>query len=114
LWELVTVTQLVGPGLVPAPLDVLTVFWERLTGNQIWLDIDMSCQRVLLGLACGIAAAIPVAFLRLLPRRQRREMTQPGDQLQRRGRRDPESDHGRQVFRSESLSRDDRLRRAWI
>ena len=63
LWELVTASHLVKPGLVPTPLDVATVFWQRLAHEQLWLDIYMSCQRVLLGLLFGIAAAIPVAFL---------------------------------------------------
>lgn len=63
LWEIVSVTHLAGSDLVPAPLQVLAVFWHRLAYNQLWLDAYMSCQRVFLGLICGIAAAIPVAFL---------------------------------------------------
>jgi sulfonate transport system permease protein len=62
LWELITVTGMVGAGLVPSPVQVWSAFWQQLTTDQLWLDIYMSSQRVFLGLACGIALAIPVAF----------------------------------------------------
>lgn len=62
LWELITVTGMVGAGLVPSPVQVWSTFWQQLTTDQLWLDIYMSSQRVFLGLACGIALAIPVAF----------------------------------------------------
>jgi NitT/TauT family transport system permease protein len=63
IWELVTQTHLVNPGLVPTPVEVLQTFWDRLVNDRLWLDIYMSCERVLIGLACGIVAAIPVAFV---------------------------------------------------
>jgi NitT/TauT family transport system permease protein len=63
VWQLITAAHLVGTGLVPSPLEVLSTFWISITRNQLWIDIYMSCQRVALGLACGIALAVPVAFL---------------------------------------------------
>jgi NitT/TauT family transport system permease protein len=63
LWELITVTGLVSTGLVPTPVQVLSTFWHQLTVEGLWLDVYMSCQRVVLGLICGIALAVPVAFL---------------------------------------------------
>jgi NitT/TauT family transport system permease protein len=63
LWELVTESHLVSPGLVPSPLQVMETFWKQLTQNRLWLDVSMSCQRVFLGLVSGIALAVPVAFV---------------------------------------------------
>ena len=63
LWELITVTGLVSTVLVPTPVQVLSAFWHQLTVERLWLDVYMSCQRVVLGLICGITLAVPVAFL---------------------------------------------------
>jgi NitT/TauT family transport system permease protein len=63
LWELVTVSGLVSSGLVPTPVQVLATFWHQLTVGDLWFDVYMSCQRVVLGLVCGIALAVPVAFM---------------------------------------------------
>jgi sulfonate transport system permease protein len=63
IWQLITAAHLAGTGLVPSPLEVLATFWTGITRNQLWIDMYMSCQRVALGLASGIALAIPVAFL---------------------------------------------------
>jgi NitT/TauT family transport system permease protein len=63
VWHLIPATGLVSVALVPTPLQVLLKFWEQLTTNRLWLDMYMSLQRVTLGLACGIALAVPVGFL---------------------------------------------------
>jgi NitT/TauT family transport system permease protein len=63
LWELVTLTGMFGAELVPSPIQVWSTFWKQLTTDRLWLDIYMSSQRVILGLACGIVLAIPVAFV---------------------------------------------------
>lgn len=63
LWEFITVTGLVSTALVPTPVQVLTTFWRQLTTQGLWFDVYMSCQRVALGLVCGISLAIPVAFV---------------------------------------------------
>jgi NitT/TauT family transport system permease protein len=63
LWQVITVTGLVSTALVPTPVQVLSTFWRQLTVDGLWFDVYMSCQRVILGLVCGIALAIPVAFL---------------------------------------------------
>lgn len=63
LWELVTLTGMFGAELVPSPIQVWSTFWKQLTTERLWLDIYMSSQRVILGLACGIVLAIPVAFV---------------------------------------------------
>ncbi|HEY7244000.1 MAG TPA: ABC transporter permease [Xanthobacteraceae bacterium] len=62
LWQLVTLTGMAGNELVPSPIQVWSTFWKQLTTDRLWLDIYMSSQRVLLGLASGIVLAIPVAF----------------------------------------------------
>ncbi len=61
-WELLTHTGIVGAGLVPSPIQVWLTFWKQLTTDRLWLDAYMSSQRVILGLACGIVLAVPVAF----------------------------------------------------
>jgi NitT/TauT family transport system permease protein len=63
IWALIPMTGLVSPALVPSPAHCLAKFWELMTQNGLWLDMLLSCQRVLLGLASGIALAIPVAFV---------------------------------------------------
>jgi len=61
-WYLVRLSGLVSPGLVPAPHQVLQQFWRLMTGQQLWLDMYMSFQRVVIGVALGIALALPVGF----------------------------------------------------
>jgi NitT/TauT family transport system permease protein len=63
LWELITLSGMVGAELVPSPFQVWSTFWKEITGGGLWLDIYMSSQRVILGLACGIVLAVPVAFV---------------------------------------------------
>jgi NitT/TauT family transport system permease protein len=62
LWYAVRASGLVKPELVPAPAEVFAQFWRMLTTQRLWLDMLMSFQRVLLGVALGIAAAVPVGF----------------------------------------------------
>jgi NitT/TauT family transport system permease protein len=63
LWYGVRASGLVNPGLIPAPHAVLTKFWELLRGGRLGLDIVMSTQRVLIGVALGVTLAVPVGFL---------------------------------------------------
>ena len=63
IWALIPLTGLVSPALVPSPAHCLAKFWELMTRGTLWLDMLLSCERVLLGLASGILLAIPVAFL---------------------------------------------------
>ena len=62
LWYAVRESGLVKPALVPSPAEVARQFWRMLTTQRLWLDMYMSFQRVLLGVAFGIAAAVPVGF----------------------------------------------------
>ena len=55
--------ELLAPGLVPTPGQVLAKFWEQITKNKLYFDMYMSFQRVTLGLLFGITLAVPVAFL---------------------------------------------------
>lgn len=63
LWYLVRVSGLVKPSLVPTPWDVLTTWWELVAEAGFLMDMYMSTQRVVLGVALGIMAAVPVGFL---------------------------------------------------
>lgn len=62
-WHLVPASGLVSPALVPTPWQVLQQFWEHMTTKRLWLDMLMSFQRVTIGLALGIALAVPIGFL---------------------------------------------------
>ena len=63
LWYLVRVSGLVQASLVPTPLAVLTKWWSLVTEAGFLVDMYMSTQRVVLGVALGIIAAVPVGFL---------------------------------------------------
>ncbi len=63
LWYAVRESGLVKSELVPSPAQVLGQFWRMLTTQRLWLDMYMSFQRVVLGVAFGIVCAVPVGFL---------------------------------------------------
>ncbi len=63
LWYAVRMSGLVSPALIPTPWDVLTRFWSLLWQGSLAMDILMSTQRVVIGVALGIALAVPVGFL---------------------------------------------------
>ena len=63
LWYGVRVSGLVNPALVPSPVQVTEQFITLMTRQRLWLDMYMSFQRVLLGVAFGIVLAVPVGFL---------------------------------------------------
>jgi NitT/TauT family transport system permease protein len=63
LWYGVRASGLVKPSLVPTPGEVAVRFWELLWGGRLGLDIVMSTQRVLIGVALGILLAVPVGFM---------------------------------------------------
>ncbi|WP_073103803.1 ABC transporter permease [Pollutimonas bauzanensis] len=62
-WALLRASGLINPGLLPSPLSVLVEFWTRLTQGNLLINIVMSTQRVVFGLALGMLVAIPVSFL---------------------------------------------------
>jgi NitT/TauT family transport system permease protein len=63
LWYAIAFSGLINPALVPTPDRVARRFWELLTTARLPLDILMSTQRVVIGVALGIVAAVPVGFL---------------------------------------------------
>jgi NitT/TauT family transport system permease protein len=63
LWYAVRLSGLVNPALVPTPWEVMAKFWTLLWNEGLALDILMSTQRVVVGVALGIAAAVPVGFV---------------------------------------------------
>lgn len=63
LWYLVRISGLVKPSLIPTPGDVASRFWWLLMEQNFALDIYMSTQRVVLGVAFGIVCAVPVGFI---------------------------------------------------
>ena len=63
VWYAIAFSGLINPALVPTPDRVARRFWELLTTARLPLDILMSTQRVVIGVALGIVAAVPVGFL---------------------------------------------------
>ena len=63
LWYAVAYSGLVNPSLVPTPHQVAAKFWQLLTTARLPIDIWMSTQRVFVGVALGIALAVPVGFV---------------------------------------------------
>ena len=63
IWALLWWSGFVDPGLLPSPAEVLRQFIKMMTEKQLWLDILLSSRRVLLGVVCGLAIAIPVGFV---------------------------------------------------
>ena len=63
IWYAVRWSGLVKPALVPAPAEVAARFWTMLTRERFVMDIAMSSERVVLGVALGILCAVPVGFV---------------------------------------------------
>jgi NitT/TauT family transport system permease protein len=63
LWYAVRASGLVSAALVPTPGEVVTRFWNLLWQGTLAMDILMSTQRVVIGVALGIALAVPVGFV---------------------------------------------------
>ena len=61
-WYAVHYSGLINPALVPAPHAVAQKFAELL-GGRLPMDILMSTRRVVVGVALGITAAVPVGFV---------------------------------------------------
>ena len=61
-WYGVRASGLVSPALVPAPHQVAAKFVELLH-ERLLVDIWMSTQRVFVGVALGVALAVPVGFV---------------------------------------------------
>lgn len=62
LWYGVAYSGLISPALVPTPHAVAGRAWELMSQGRLPQDIWMSTQRVFIGVAFGIALAVPVGF----------------------------------------------------
>ncbi|HEV8613040.1 MAG TPA: hypothetical protein VGQ73_05985, partial [Gemmatimonadales bacterium] len=63
LWYAIHASGIVNPALVPTPAQVFRQFLRMLRTQRLWMDMYMSSQRVVIGVVCGIALAVPVGFL---------------------------------------------------
>lgn len=63
IWALIWWGGFVDRGLLPSPLEVMRHFFSMMAEKQLWLDILLSSRRVLIGVICGLAIAVPVGFL---------------------------------------------------
>ncbi|PHY05706.1 MAG: ABC transporter permease [Alcaligenaceae bacterium] len=63
LWYAIAYSGFVNPALVPTPHAVALQFQDLLFNGRLLRDIGMSTQRVALGVALGISAAVPVGFM---------------------------------------------------
>ena len=62
-WYAIALSGMVNASLMPTPHQVAARLWELTNGGRLPRDIWMSTQRVFLGVALGIALAVPVGFL---------------------------------------------------
>jgi sulfonate transport system permease protein len=63
VWYAVRASGVVNPALIPAPHAVAVRFYELLTREGLLLDAFASARRIFIGVALGIALAVPVGFL---------------------------------------------------
>lgn len=63
VWYAVRLSGLVNPALVPAPHAVAARFADLLWNQGLLTDVAVSTRRVFVGVAVGIALAVPVGFL---------------------------------------------------
>lgn len=61
-WQASSNWGLLKPGLVPQPLTVARVLVDGLASGDLLSDLIVSSQRVVVGIAIGMAAAIPLGF----------------------------------------------------
>ena len=62
-WWAMWAVGFVDPGLLPSPAEVFRQFMTLMVEKQLWLDMLLSARRVLIGVVCGLALAIPVGFM---------------------------------------------------
>lgn len=63
LWQVVAVTDLFGPNLVPTPLRVLSAMLDLFASGDGLPALLASTQRVVLGVVIGVSLATPVGFV---------------------------------------------------
>ena len=63
IWGLIWWSNIFDRGLLPAPWEVLDSLIVQMAEKELWLDIVLSARRVLVGVFCGLAIAMPVGFL---------------------------------------------------
>lgn len=61
-WQAASTWGLLKPGLVPQPLTVAEVLVDGLWSGSLLSDLLVSTRRVVIGIAIGMAAAVPLGF----------------------------------------------------
>lgn len=62
-WQLVTATGVFSASQLPAPADVVAALGDLLRRGQLWIHLEASISRVLLGYLAGAAAALALGSL---------------------------------------------------
>jgi sulfonate transport system permease protein len=62
-WQLVTATGVFSASQLPPPADVVAALGELLRRGQLWIHLEASISRVLLGYLAGAAAALALGSL---------------------------------------------------
>jgi NitT/TauT family transport system permease protein len=63
VWAAVSMSGVMRAGLIPTPIAVFSVMFEGLASGSLLNDLIVSTRRVVIGLAIGMVAAIPVGFV---------------------------------------------------
>jgi sulfonate transport system permease protein len=68
IWYGLTAYGYVDAHIMPTPLAVLQSFWQLIVTGQLWPNLLISLQRVLLGLGCGVAVGTVLGLTASLSR----------------------------------------------
>jgi sulfonate transport system permease protein len=63
IWQFVTATGVFSASQLPAPADVVAALGDLLRRGQLWIHLEASISRVLLGYLAGAAAALALGSL---------------------------------------------------
>ncbi len=63
VWQLAAATGLFAASQLPPPADVVAALGELLRRGELWIDLEASLQRVLLGYLAGAAGALALGSL---------------------------------------------------
>ena len=63
IWQFVTATAVFSASQLPPPADVVAALGELLRRGQLWIHLEASISRVLLGYLAGAAAALALGSL---------------------------------------------------
>jgi sulfonate transport system permease protein len=68
VWQIMAVSGWLNPQTMPSPTMVATSFWQLIVTGQLWPNLVISLERVVFGLAAGIAVGTALGLIAGLTR----------------------------------------------